>query len=83
MGNVRFVLNLPGLNELMKSAAMQGVLNTAASSIATSAGKGFEVEAAHSINFIGIASVKAVTREARKACNENNTLLKAAGSVSI
>lgn len=83
MGNVKFKLNLPGLNELMKSAAMQGVLNSAASAIAGSAGKGYEVETAHNINFIAIASVKAATREARKDCNENNALLKAAGGVRV
>lgn len=84
MGNVRFKLNLPGLNELMKSAAMQGVLNSAASSIAAAAGSGdYKVEAAHSISFIAIASVSAATRKARKDCNENNTLLKAAGGTRI
>jgi hypothetical protein len=83
LGKVKFKLNLPGLNELMKSAAMQGILNSAAASIAASAGDGYEIEAAHNINFIGIASVKAATRAARKDCSENKTLLKAAGGVRI
>lgn len=83
MGNVRFKLNLPGLNELMKSAAMQGVLNSAAASISAAAGNGYEVETAHNINFIAIASVRAATGKARKDCNENKTLQKAAGGVRI
>ena len=84
MGSVRFKLNLPGLNELMKSAAMQDVLNSAAASIKAAAGSGdYEVEAAHNINFIAIARVSAATRKARKDCNENNTLLKAAGGARI
>lgn len=83
MGDVQFKLNLPGLNELMKSGAMQSVLNSAAASIASSAGAGYETEAAHNINFIAIASVRAATREARKACNETNELLKAAGGTKI
>ena len=83
MGNVKFRLNLQGLNELMKSAAMQGCMNSAAASIASAAGTGFEAESAHSINFIAIAGVRAATYEARKRCNEDNTLLKAAGGARV
>ena len=79
MSDVKFVLNLAGLNELMKSGAMLSVLDSAASSIASSAGPVYEVEKAHPIQFVGIASVKAATRAARRQNNENNTLLKASG----
>lgn len=79
----RFKLNLPGLNRLMKGAEMQAVLNRAAGEIAARAGDGYEAETAHPISFIGIASVRAESREAKKDNSENNSLLKAAGSVTI
>lgn len=81
--NVTFKLNLPGLNTLMKSGEMQSVLNSAASSIASSAGEGYEVESAHSIKFIAIASVHAADFKARLDNAKNNTLLKAAGGTKI
>ena len=78
-----FKLNLKGLNELMKSAAMQSVLNTAASRIAGKAGEGYEIEQAHPISFVAIASVRTGDAASRRDNNKNNTLLKAAGSVKI
>lgn len=81
--NVKFKLNLPGLNALMKSGEMQAVLNRAADSIAAAAGAGYETETAHPIQFVGIASVYATTYESRKDCLKNNTLVKAAGSVKV
>lgn len=83
MSDVKFKLNLPGLNELMKSGEMQAILNEAAGKIAAAAGDGYEVEAAHPISFVGIASVRAATYAARKDESENMTLEKAVGSVSI
>lgn len=80
---IRFKLNLAGLNALMKSGEMQAVLNSAAGQIAGSAGDGYEVETAHPISFVAIASVRAETYEARKDNSSNNTLLKAAGGVKI
>ena len=81
--NVTFKLNLPGLNTLMKSGEMQSVLNSAASSIASSAGEGYEVESAHPISFIAIASVRAADFRARRDNAKTNTLLKAAGGPQI
>lgn len=80
---VRFKLNLAGLNELMKSGEMQAVLNSAAGQIAGAAGDGYEVENAHPISFVAIASVRAATYEARRENSENNTLLKAAGGARV
>ena len=77
--NVEFKLNLPGLNELMKSGQMQSALNQAAAQIQGRAGAGYEVESAHPISFVAIASVYAATREAKKDNLKNNTLLKASG----
>ena len=80
---IKFRLNLPGLNELMKSGEMQSVLNKAAASIASAAGPGYETEAAHPINFVGIASVRAATFEAKRDNAQNNTLLKATGGAHV
>ena len=80
---IKFKLDLKGLNELMKSGEMQGVLNSAASQIAGAAGDGYETETAHPISYVAIASVRAATYEARKDCSENNTLLKAMGGARI
>lgn len=83
MANVKFKLNLAGLNQLMKSGEMQDVLNSAADQIAGSAGDGYEVETAHSINFVAIAAVHAKTKKARRDNSENNTLLKAVGGIKL
>lgn len=77
--NVEFKLNLPGLNELMKSAEMQSALNEAAGKIQARAGAGYEIESAHSISFVAIASVRAADYKARLDNLKNNTLLKAMG----
>ena len=83
MAKVKFELNLPGLNELMKSTEMAEVMNTAADQIVAKCGEGYEVERAHPISFVGIASVRADTIEAKVDNRKNNTILKAAGSVKI
>ena len=83
MSSVKFKLNLAGLNELMKSGEMQGVLNAAAQQIAAAAGDGHEVEAAHPIRFVAIASVRAATYDAYYDDLDNDTLMKAAGGVRI
>ena len=79
--NVRFVLNLAGLNALMKSGEMQSILNAAAQSIAADCGDGYEavIEQAHPISFIAIASVKTRNKKGRLDNNQNNTLLKKTG----
>ena len=77
--NVEFVLNLAGLNQLMKSGPMQSALNQAAAQLRGRAGEGYEIESAHPINFIAIASVYAATREAKKDNLKNKTLRKAIG----
>lgn len=94
MANVKFKLNLKGLNELMKSGEMQGVLNDAANQIADfaranaspnikGAAEGWEVEAAHPIQYVAVAGVHATNFQARLDNSKHNTLEKAQGSVSI
>lgn len=85
--NVKFKLNLRGLNEIMKSREMLAVVDSAARQIAGAAngmdGEGYEAETAHALSFDGIGSVRAATREAKEKNAEHNTLLKAAGSVRL
>ena len=83
MSKIEFKLDLKGLNELMKSGEMQEVLTGAAQQIASAAGDGYEVETAHPISFVAIASVRAATFQARRENNEHNTLLKATGGVHV
>lgn len=82
MGNVKFKLNLKGLNELMKSAEMQDALLEAGKAVARSAGTDYAAEV-HKANWIAISNVYP---NSKKAAHENftdNTLLKAVGSVGL
>ena len=82
MGNVKFELNLPGLNELMKSPEMQDALLEAGQAVARSAGSEYAAEV-HTANWIAISNVYP---DSRKAAHENfkeNTLLKALGSTGL
>ena len=80
--DVKFKLNLPGLNELMKSSEMQSALLDAGRAVASSAGSDYAAEV-HTANWIAISNVYP---DSKKAANENfrhNTLLKALGSVGL
>lgn len=82
MSNVKFQLNMPGLNELMKSAEMVSVLTEAGRAVAQAAGGDYASEV-HQANFVAIANVYP---DSKRAANENfheNTLLKAVGSVGL
>lgn len=83
MSKIRFKLNLRGLNDLMKSGEMQAILNDAAGRIASAAGEGYEVEAAHPLSFAAIASVRAATYDSYYDALENKTLEKAIGGVRV
>lgn len=82
MGNVKFELNLAGLNELMKSSEMQSVLESAAAQAVGNAGGGYDSRV-HVASFVAIANIYPTTRQAAKDNYENNTLLRAVGSVNI
>lgn len=80
--NVKFKLNLPGLNELMKSSEMQSALRKAGQAVANAAGSDYAAEV-HTANWIAIAKVYP---DSKRAANENfkeNTLLKAVGSSGL
>lgn len=94
MADVDFKLNLPGLNELMKSAEMQSILTDAANRIADAANsmaspniktadEGYVAKGAKPLNYIAIAEVRAVNFGARLDNSRHNTLLKARDSVKI
>jgi len=76
MAKNTFKLNYKGVGELMKSEAMQTVLNEYATSIKNRCGDGYEQDI-----YIGKtranAMVSATTYQAKKDNLENNTLLKA------
>lgn len=77
-----FVLNLKGLNELMKSPKMQDALLEAGREVAASAGKGYEAEV-HTATFVAISNVYPASKEAARENYKNNTLLKALGSAGL
>ena len=77
MSSVKFVLNLPGLNALMKSGEMCAILNSAAAQLSRQAGgDGVSgVETAHPISFVAIASVH--------GSNDNNDMEKGMGGRKV
>lgn len=80
--SVRFKLNLPGLNELMKSSEMQNALLEAGKAAAGYAGADYAAEV-HVANFIAISNVYPDSKSAAHDNFQNNTLLKALGSVGL
>lgn len=82
MANVDFELNLPGLNELMKSGEMQAVLRQAGQSVANAAGSEYASEV-HVASFTAISNVFPNSKKAARDNFENNSLIKAAGSSGL
>lgn len=79
---VKVKLNLPGLNELMKSEGIAGAVEDAAKAVADAAGGDYGT----SVNqgrWIAIANVFPESKEAAKENYEDNTLLKAIGAVGL
>ena len=82
MGSVRFELNLPGLNELMKSSEMQDALLEAGQAVARNAGSDYAAEV-HKANWIAISNVYPNSKRAAHENFKENTLLKALGSAGL
>lgn len=80
--NVKFKLNLPGLNELMKSSEMQRALLEAGDAVASAAGSDYAAEV-HVANWIAISNVYPDSKRAAHENFKDNTLLKALGSVGL
>lgn len=76
MGDVKFELNLPGLNELMKSPEMQAALDAAGEQVARKAGTDYATSA-RTGRWIGFSNVYPNSKSAAHENFESNTLLKA------
>ena len=81
MGKV-FKLNLPGLNELMKSPEMQSHLAQAGQAVASAAGSDYDHQT-YVINFVAVENVFPASQKAAHDNYENNTLLKALGAAGL
>lgn len=85
MSKADFELNLPGLNQLMKSGEMQSILSEKGQRVLASANASAMVKDARysvdtkTINWIAVTTVRADNAEATRDCLENNTLLKSLG----
>lgn len=79
---VQFKLNLKGLNALMKSPEMQGILDQHGAAVAGRAnnmsGESFGFRT-HLASFVAITNVYPDSKKAASDNYENNTLLKALG----
>lgn len=79
---VDFELNLPGLNELMKSAEMQSILREAGESVARASGEGFECKVKIA-SFVALAKIYPTNIHAARSNAKHNTLLKSLGATGI
>ena len=82
MSKVDFKLNLPGLNELMKSPEMQAALQGAGNAVAGIAGDDYGVRV-HQASFVAIANVYPNSKKAAEDNYKNNTLVKALGASGL
>lgn len=82
MNKVDFKLNLPGLNELMKSPEMQSILTEKGAEVMARANGNVQIPDARfsmdtkTINWIAVTTVRADNNEAIAENLRNNTLLK-------
>ena len=83
MNKVDFKLNLPGLNQLMKSPEMQAILTEKGAEVMARANGNAQISDAQysmdtkTINWIAVTTVRADNNEAVAENYNNNTLLKA------
>ena len=82
MGKVKFELNLPGLNAVMKSDGMQAQLQAAGEAVAVVADGNYGIDV-HQANFVAIANVYPADRDSAIKNAKNNELLKAVGAVGL
>ena len=80
--DVDFVLNLPGLNEIMKSGAMQSTLSEAGHAAAAVAGEGFDSEVGMG-SFTAIGNVYPTDAESARKVFKENALIKACQAVGL
>lgn len=77
MSKVKIKLNLPGINQVMKSTPIKSAIKQAANAVADIAGAGYVAENPREINWIGIVNVYPENKQAGHDNFKNNTLLKA------
>ena len=87
MSKVRIELNLPGVNEMMKSPEIQAALTEAGHAVAAQAsgmagGEPFGVNT-HLASWVAITNVYPDSQKAAHANFSDNVLLKAVGSVGL
>lgn len=82
MADVKFELNLKGLNELMKSSEMESALLEAGEAVASAAGADYGASV-HQASFVAICNVYPNSEEAAKENYEQNTIEKAVGMVGL
>lgn len=82
MSKVDFKLNLPGLNELMKSPEMMAVLEQAGNTVAGIAGDDYGVRV-HQASFVAIANVYPDSKKAAADNYKNNSLVRALGASGL
>ena len=82
MDDVKFKLNLSGLNELMKSPEMTSHLKSCGDAVARAAGDEYESDA-RVLTFTAVGTAFPSTKKAAYESYEQNTLLKALGSVGL
>lgn len=81
---IKFELDKPALTAFFKGPEVNSLLNEAAAKIAAAAGgDGYDIEPAHPIRWVSIASVRAVTYDTYYDALENKTLETAAEGVRI
>lgn len=82
MAKAIFKLDLPGLNELMKSSEMQAHLHQAGQAVASAAGGDYDSKT-YVINYVAVENIFPASERAAHENFTNNTLLKALGSVGL
>lgn len=82
MAKVDFKLNLAGLNELMKSGAMQAHLRSAGAAVANAAGGEYE-HRTYVIRWVAVENIFPASAKAASQNYKENTLMKALGSAGL
>ena len=82
MGKTRFELNMPGLNELMKSSEMEAALEEAGRAVANAAGSDYGSRV-HQASYVAICNVYPDSKEAASDNFANNTLVKALSAAGL
>lgn len=77
-----FELNMAGLNELMKSSAMQSALKEAGNAVVSAAGGDYNTET-YVLNFVAVQNVWPASKEAAIDNAKNNTLVAAVGATGL